>query len=170
MPVWTCCSCTSTPRLGNWWPRRPSSVWRSGSGASCCSLFTAHALIRGESEDASPHRTTTQDRTVLRELISQETTGERAGWTVAPAQRVPVRCSPHWDGRWRGCDGDSLDMRAQAERRRQRTRGGARTVGLAGYTNAGNRVFRALSGKEVLVEDRLFSTLETTVRRMEASP
>jgi GTP-binding protein HflX len=50
-------------------------------------------------------------------------------------------------------------------------RGGASTVGLAGYTNAGkSSLFLALSGKEVLVEDKLFSTLETTVGRMEMSP
>ncbi len=42
---------------------------------------------------------------------------------------------------------------------------------MAGYTNAGkSSLFRVLSGKEVLVEDKLFSTLETTVGRMLASP
>ena len=60
---------------------------------------------------------------------------------------------------------------AQAERRKQRTRSGAMTVGIAGYTNAGkSSLFLKLSGKEVLVEDKLFSTLETTVGRMAASP
>ena len=60
---------------------------------------------------------------------------------------------------------------ARKERRRQRSKGGARTVGLAGYTNAGkSSLFLALSGKKVLVEDKLFSTLETTVGRMEMSP
>ena len=45
------------------------------------------------------------------------------------------------------------------------------TVGLAGYTNAGkSSLFRCLSGKEVLVEDRLFSTLESTLGRLESSP
>ena len=45
------------------------------------------------------------------------------------------------------------------------------TVGLAGYTNAGkSSLFLNLSGKDVLVEDKLFSTLETTLGRMEASP
>ena len=45
------------------------------------------------------------------------------------------------------------------------------TVGLAGYTNAGkSSLFLSLSGKEVLVKDKLFSTLETTIGRMEASP
>ena len=45
------------------------------------------------------------------------------------------------------------------------------TVGIAGYTNAGkSSLFLKLSGKDVLVEDKLFSTLETTVGRMAASP
>ena len=52
-----------------------------------------------------------------------------------------------------------------------RRRGGIPTVALVGYTNAGkSSLFLALSGKEVLVEDKLFSTLETTVGRMEMSP
>jgi GTP-binding protein HflX len=50
-------------------------------------------------------------------------------------------------------------------------RSGAKILGLAGYTNAGkSSLFLALSGKEVLVEDKLFSTLETTLGRMRASP
>lgn len=45
------------------------------------------------------------------------------------------------------------------------------TVGFVGYTNAGkSSLFQHLSGKSVLVEDQLFSTLETTVGRMEKSP
>jgi GTP-binding protein HflX len=50
-------------------------------------------------------------------------------------------------------------------------RSGAVTVGIAGYTNAGkSSFFLKMSGKEVLVEDKLFSTLETTVGRLAASP
>ena len=45
------------------------------------------------------------------------------------------------------------------------------TVGLVGYTNAGkSSLFQNLSGKQVLVQDKLFSTLETTIGRMEESP
>ena len=47
----------------------------------------------------------------------------------------------------------------------------ARTIGIVGYTNAGkSSFFLKMSGKDVLVENKLFSTLETTVGRMEASP
>ena len=41
-------------------------------------------------------------------------------------------------------------------------------VALVGYTNAGkSSLMRALTGSEVLVEDKLFATLDTTVRTLE---
>ena len=50
----------------------------------------------------------------------------------------------------------------RAGRRKHRRRGGFRLVSLAGYTNAGkSSLLSALTGREVVVEDRLFSTLET---------
>lgn len=40
-------------------------------------------------------------------------------------------------------------------------------VAMVGYTNAGkSTLFRALTGSDVLVEDRLFATLDTTVRKI----
>lgn len=43
----------------------------------------------------------------------------------------------------------------------------ARTAALVGYTNAGKSSWmRALTGGEVLVADKLFATLDTTVRRL----
>ena len=42
------------------------------------------------------------------------------------------------------------------------------TVALVGYTNAGkSTLMRALTGAEVLIDDRLFATLDPTVRRIE---
>ncbi len=42
------------------------------------------------------------------------------------------------------------------------------TVALVGYTNAGkSSTMRALTGSEVLVQDKLFATLDTTVRAMQ---
>jgi GTP-binding protein HflX len=63
---------------------------------------------------------------------------------------------------------------AQRERgvRRERRRQ-ARRVALVGYTNAGkSSLMRALTGSRVLVEDKLFATLDTTVRALypEARP
>ena len=41
-------------------------------------------------------------------------------------------------------------------------------VSLVGYTNAGKSpLFKALTGSDVIVEDQLFATLDTTVRRLQ---
>jgi GTP-binding protein HflX len=50
--------------------------------------------------------------------------------------------------------------------RRQR-RASAQKVAIVGYTNAGkSSLMRALTGSDVLVEDKLFATLDTTVRTL----
>ncbi len=51
--------------------------------------------------------------------------------------------------------------------RKARKRAEAPTAALVGYTNAGkSSLLNALTGSDVLVEDRLFSTLDATVRRV----
>lgn len=134
------------------------------------SLFTSHAASIEARTQVRIARLQS-DRTVLRELANQSTTGERAGYggggiTALQASIANInRELTHLRKRQQKHAG------AQSERRRQRSRSGAMTVGLAGYTNAGkSSLFLNLSGKEVLVEDKLFSTLETTLGRMEASP
>ena len=133
-------------------------------------LFTSHA----SSVEARTQVRIAQlqaDRTVLRELANQATTGERAGYGGAGSTALQAiidnmnRELSHLRKR------QKKHAMAQSERRKQRSKGGAMTVGLAGYTNAGkSSLFLSLSGKEVLVKDKLFSTLETTIGRMEASP
>ena len=134
------------------------------------SLFISHA---GSVEARTQVRLAQlqADRSVLRELVNQQTTGERAGFGAGGRQAI--------QGVLATVSRELTQLRkkqrkhalSRKERRRQRARGGARTVGLAGYTNAGkSSLFLALSGKEVLIEDKLFSTLETTVGRMEMSP
>lgn len=62
-------------------------------------------------------------------------------------------------------------QREQGTRRAHRR--DARRVALVGYTNAGkSSLMRALTGSEVYVEDKLFATLDTTVRALhpEAKP
>jgi len=50
---------------------------------------------------------------------------------------------------------------------RQRARQGIPVVSLVGYTNAGkSTLMHALSGADVLVEDRLFATLDPVTRRI----
>jgi len=133
-------------------------------------LFTSHA----SSVEARTQVRIAQlqaDRTILRELANQQTTGERAGFGGGGRQAIQnvLGTTNHELAQLR--KRQSKHALARRERRRQRAKGGAKTVGLAGYTNAGkSSLFLALSGKEVLVEDKLFSTLETTIGRMEMSP
>ena len=133
-------------------------------------LFTSHA----SSVEAKTQVRIAQlqsDRTVLRELVHQQTTGERAGYGgggVTALQNVLGNIGRELTNLRKR---QAKQANAQREHRRQRLRSGAFTVGLVGYTNAGNSsLFHLLSGKKGLVEDQLFSTLETTVGRMEESP
>lgn len=68
---------------------------------------------------------------------------------------------------------DELELVAGEDGRRRERRAQERTVALVGYTNAGkSSMMRALTGSEVLVQDKLFATLDTTVRPLypEATP
>src|ERR1043166_7921220 len=63
-------------------------------------------------------------------------------------------------------DGMKLERKTQRARRQERQ--GLARVALVGYTNAGkSTLMRALTGSEVLVADKLFATLDTTVRAMQ---
>jgi len=133
-------------------------------------LFTSHA----SSVEARTQVRIAQlqaDRVVLRELANQETIGERAGFGAGgrqALQNVLTTVSRELASLRKR---QTRHANARKERRRQRSKSGAKTVGLAGYTNAGkSSLFLSLSGKKVVVEDKLFSTLETTVGRMEMSP
>src|SRR6267142_759709 len=60
-------------------------------------------------------------------------------------------------------DGMGLERKTQRARRHEHE--GLARMALVGYTNAGkSTLMRALTGSEVLVADKLFATLDTTVR------
>ncbi len=60
---------------------------------------------------------------------------------------------------------EALDKEKRTQRARRIERTGLCRVALVGYTNAGKSTWmRALTGSEVYVADKLFATLDTTVR------
>ena len=61
----------------------------------------------------------------------------------------------------------AMDIERKTQRARRQERQGLARVALVGYTNAGkSTLMRALTGSEVLVADKLFATLDTTVRAL----
>ena len=61
----------------------------------------------------------------------------------------------------------AIDAERRTQRERRQERHGLKRVALVGYTNAGkSTLMRALTGSEVLVADKLFATLDTTVRAL----
>jgi GTP-binding protein HflX len=62
----------------------------------------------------------------------------------------------------------AMDAERKTQRSRRQERQGLATVALVGYTNAGkSTLMRALTGSDVLVENKLFATLDTTVRALQ---
>ena len=62
---------------------------------------------------------------------------------------------------------DAMDRGRKTQRARRQGREGLARVALVGYTNAGkSTLMRALTGNEALVADKLFATLDTTVRAL----
>ena len=133
------------------------------------SLFTAHASSVEARTQVRIARLQS-DRTVLREVVKQQTTGERAGFGGA-GQTAAGSVLTNVNAELAALRKKQRRQNKSASERRRQRKKQAVTVGLAGYTNAGkSSLFRNLSGKKVLVENRLFSTLESTIGRLEASP
>jgi GTP-binding protein HflX len=61
----------------------------------------------------------------------------------------------------------AMDVERKTQRARRQDRQGIASVALVGYTNAGkSTLMRALTGSDVLVANKLFATLDTTVRSL----
>ncbi|MDD2874567.1 MAG: GTPase HflX [Thiomonas sp.] len=61
----------------------------------------------------------------------------------------------------------AMEAERKTQRARRQGRQGLTSVALVGYTNAGkSTLMRALTGSEVLVANKLFATLDTTVRTL----
>jgi len=61
----------------------------------------------------------------------------------------------------------AMEVERKTQRARRQDRQGLAGVALVGYTNAGkSTLMRALTGSEVLVANKLFATLDTTVRTL----
>ena len=64
-------------------------------------------------------------------------------------------------------DLDAMGLERKTQRERRQEREGLARVALVGYTNAGkSTLMRALTGSEALAADKLFATLDTTVRAL----
>ncbi|CAG0954750.1 partial GTPase HflX, partial [Rhodocyclaceae bacterium] len=62
----------------------------------------------------------------------------------------------------------AMEVERDTQRARRQERQGLAGVALVGYTNAGkSTLMRALTGSDVLVENKLFATLDTTVRTLQ---
>jgi GTP-binding protein HflX len=62
----------------------------------------------------------------------------------------------------------AMQAESKTRRSRRQEREGLARVALVGYTNAGkSTLMRALTGNDVLVADKLFATLDTTVRALQ---
>ena len=61
----------------------------------------------------------------------------------------------------------AMEVERKTQRARRQERQGLASVALVGYTNAGkSTLMRALTGSDVLIENKLFATLDTTVRTL----
>jgi GTP-binding protein HflX len=107
---------------------------------------------------------------LLKEWIHNAKAGEHPGFMGGGEYAIDI----YYDlvkSRMKGIDDELEEIRRDSgTRRKHRSRRGLEVVSLAGYTNAGkSSLMRAITGEDVLVEDRMFSTLSTTTRKMSGS-
>jgi len=108
-------------------------------------------------------------RPFVRELIHRAKAGEHPGFMAGGEYQVDDYYE-YIKKQMKKIKKDLENIRNKREiRRRHRHISGFYLVSLAGYTNAGkSSLLNSLSGGQVKVEDKLFSTLSTTTRKVNA--
>jgi GTP-binding protein HflX len=103
----------------------------------------------------------------LREWIHKAKSGDRPGFLAGGAYATDVYYE-HARTHIRRIEEELAELSRQRETRRSMRRSSGYTlVSLAGYTNAGkSSLMNALCGSAVEVDERLFSTLSTTTRKV----
>jgi len=104
---------------------------------------------------------------LLKEWIHNAKAGEHPGFMGGGEYAIDI----YYDlvkKRVKAIDDELKDIkRDSVQRRAKRNKAGIFTISLAGYTNAGkSSMMKALTGEDVLIENRMFSTLSTTTRRL----
>ncbi|MEM0449761.1 MAG: GTPase HflX [Methanomassiliicoccales archaeon] len=107
---------------------------------------------------------------LLREWIHSAKAGEHPGFLAGGEYAVDV----YYDlirTRIRRIDKELASIHSSEEnRRKSRRKDGFILVSFAGYTNAGkSSMMKILTGKEVVIQDEMFSTLTTTTKRMQGT-
>jgi len=107
---------------------------------------------------------------LLREWISKKKVDDRPGFLAGGEYRVDTYYE-HARKRRKRINQELEKMERERElRRKSRKDSGYGLISIVGYANAGkSSLFNALSAEDILVEDRLFSTLSTTTRRFHKS-
>jgi GTP-binding protein HflX len=109
------------------------------------------------------------ERPLVREYVHLAKRGEHPGFMAGGAYAVDVYYDTINDRIARIKQELQRVEGERALRRKHRRRGGFQLVSLAGYSNAGkSSLLRRLSGEDVLVENRMFSTLETRTGKAQA--
>lgn len=107
---------------------------------------------------------------LLREWISKKKVDDRPGFLAGGEYRVDTYYE-HARKRRKKINQELKKMEKERElRRKSRKDSGYGLISVVGYANAGkSSLFNVLSAEDLLVEDRLFSTLSTTTRRFQGS-
>ena len=132
-------------------------------------LFATRARTKESRHQVALARTE-YELPLLREWISKKKVDERPGFMAGGEYKVDTYFE-HAKKRKKRLNQELKKMEKERQlRRKSRKESGFGLISIVGYANAGkSSLFNALSDEDLLVEDRMFSTLSTTTRRFRAS-